>query len=169
MSRTKLGRPPSLSAEAIVKLVTCYFDCKNLIESSVKSFLSYYDRTYYLRGEVLSDECSEFILKLGNLEHISFPVVEGLNKLMHHLRSRRFKFLTPYPFFSTTGKDFLDCTCVTESGVAIRYHLRLLPFIPGELLDDVDKKYLTSALLSDIGEMVATTDKELKVSTFSSC
>lgn len=176
------GRPPSLSPTAVCKLVNRFFRVKNAVEDSVKPLPSYDDVNYYLRGELVGSKYTEFVLKLGNPERTPFPVMKGLNRLMHHVSSRGFKFTTPYPLCSIVGTDLLSLraedimNCDEElsssngtiasksSDQNIEYHVCLLPFIPGIELDAIDKEFLTPAVLRDVGETLATIDKELRVS-----
>lgn len=172
------GRPPSLSPEAVCKLVSKYFNVRNIVEDSVKALPSYDDVNYYLRGEAVDDsQCTEFVLKVANPVYTSFPVIEGLNKLMCHVSSSGFKFATSCPIISRAGTDIISLT-VEQMGLDgsseastnsncnsanMTYPVRLLPFIPGEVFDAVDKQYLTPAVLSEVGETLAMIDKELKV------
>lgn len=190
---TAAGRPPSLSANAVCKLVTRYFKVKNAVEDSVKAFPSYDDVNYYLQGEHLESKSTEFVLKVGNPVHTSLPVTKGLNKMMHHISSKGFNFLVPYPLLGNTNTDLLSLTAgemtlngsvnstaggnikdeelleVNFEDVAmppqgkLEYHVRLLTYVPGELFDNVDKKYLTPTLLRDVGETLGIMDKDLKV------
>lgn len=172
------GRPPSLSPEAVCDLVRRQFNV-SAIQDSVKSLPSYEDKNYYLRGKVPDCNYSEFVLKVSNPVYTSFPVVKGLNDLMYHISSKKFKFSTPYPLLSSDGRGILQLASdelsldtngldgVLPNDTAIKqemkYHLRLLPYIPGELFDHVEKQHLTPQLLNDVGEVLATIDKELKV------
>lgn len=179
------GHPPPLSAKAVCKLVSRYFNVKSIVEDSVKSFPSYDDRNYYLRGELTDSKCTEFVLKLGNPVYCSFPMVKGLNKLLHHINSRGLRFATPFPLFNSAGTDILSLTAEqlgslpmngvdtknltvngkesSNSDGMMEYPVRLLSFIPGKLFDAVEKEYLTPAVLKNVGETLASIDKELKV------
>lgn len=173
------GRPPSLSPQSVCKLVSRYFRVRNVIEGSVKEFPSYDDATYYLRGEFVDSRCAEFVLKLGNPVYTSFPVMRSINKLMCYISSKGYKFLTPCPVQSSSGSNFLSLTreeveCLSPNGNSVsgssvknpalmESMVQLLTFIPGELLDNIEKKCLTPALLKEVGEMIATVDKDLKV------
>ena len=46
----------------------------------------------------------------------------------------------------------------------LRYHVRVLVFIPGQVFDSVDKQHLTPALLQEVGEMIGKLNREVKVS-----
>ena len=183
------GRPPSLSPRAVCKLVMSYFKGKHVNESSIKCFPSYDDRNYYLSGELSDCTGSEFVLKLGNLVYVAVEHAEGINKLMCHISSKGFKFSVPCPLLSSVGSDCLLLTAdetsrdtqdsngvdmvvsasrsTSAKATSQRYHVRLLSYIPGEMFDVVEKEYLTPAVLSDVGETLATIDKELKVLKFS--
>ena len=47
---------------------------------------------------------------------------------------------------------------------SLSYHVSVLSFIPGCVLDSIDKTLLTSAMLFQVGEMIGIVDKELRVS-----
>ena len=57
---------------------------------------------------------------------------------------------------SMTGKILTEQT-------KLQYHVRVLPFISGQVLDSVDKRYLTPALLQEVGRTIGSVNKELKV------
>jgi Ser/Thr protein kinase RdoA (MazF antagonist) len=178
------GRPPLLSSTAVCSLVSRYFNVRNIAEDSVKSLPGYDDVNYYLCGEHLDSEYTEFVLKLGNPVYTPFPVMVGLNKLMNHISSRGFKFATPRPLFSSEGTDILSLTAkqLTSAGAVcdkeppksnggmacnskggMEYLVRLLPYIPGKVFDDVEKEYLIPEVLNEVGAVLATIDKEFTV------
>lgn len=182
-----LGRPPHLSAKAVCKLVCKRFNFKKVTENSIKSFPSYEDRNYYLCGEPLNTAAgSEFVLKLNNPGHSSLQVVKGLNNLLLHLNSCGFKFSVPCPLLNSASLHLLELSAAelaegdissssesmslqnpangsTVVDSSMRYPVRVLSFIPGDLFDNVEKKHLTPALLYEAGVTLATIDKELKV------
>lgn len=174
------GRPPSLSSKSISEIVCKYFNFNYVVQNSVKALPAYDDRNYYFRGQNLisCEKCSDFILKVSNPYHTSFEMTCGLNAVMKHVSSSSLPFLTPSPLHSTSGSDSVvlslseltnaeSCTRqVPENGTGseeMKYFARVLTFIPGELFDEVDKKFLTPNLLNAVGEMLGNVDKELRV------
>lgn len=74
------------------------------------------------------------------------------------LRDTNSKENTKQELSSVEAKD-----CGSEENT-LKYPVYLLSFIPGQIFDHVDKKYLTPALLYEIGELLGKIDKELMVS-----
>ncbi len=113
-------------------------------------------------------------------------VIKGLNAAMNHVKSCGFKFSTCYPLPCKDGTDVMHLTTeelivdddITQarsnhvtfdngtSGkqLKLQYHVRVLPFISGQVLDSVDKQHLTPNLLKEVGKMIGSVNKELKVS-----
>ncbi len=52
---------------------------------------------------------------------------------------------------------------MTNNSSTVSYVATVLPFIPGEMFDTIDKKYLEPSVLKSIGEKAALLDLELKV------
>ena len=171
-----LGRPPPLSGEAVCKLICKHFNFKKVAENSVKSFPSYDDRNYYLCGEPWNADGSEFVLKLNNPSHASYQVVKGINNVLLHLNSCGFNFSLPCPLLNSAGLNILELSAaeLAEGDTSLsmsswnpdpsmRYPVRVLSFIPGDLFDNAEKKFLTPTLMYEAGVTFATIDKELKV------
>ncbi len=184
------GRPPSLTPTAVSRVVCKYFNFKNVFRDSVKTLPSYDDRNYFFRGESLSEECSEFTLKLNNPVCTSFGVVKGLDEAMIHLKSCGLSFSASCPLPCRSGEHVIqltaseltaeDCVSVAQGASAtneenvkahstsvaeedMKYGVHVLTFLSGQEFDNIEKKYMTTSLLYDIGEMVGRCDKELKV------
>ena len=163
------GRPPFLSNHDVITLLTNYFNFKKVYESSIKSFPSYRDRTYYFQGEQSDEIVNGYILKLNNPLSTPVEVIDGVNKVMKHLHSRG--LLSPCPLVSSTGKDYIKLACdelTSETGNIDtinkqKYTVCVLSFIPGQVFDHVEKKFLTDTLLHEIGESLGKMDKELMV------
>ena len=179
------GRPPALSPTAVSRVVYNFFNFKNVIVDSVKSLPSYDDRNYYFRGETLNGEgCSEFILKLSNPIGASLDVVNGLNKLLLHIKSCGFPFSSSYPLPCKSSEYVSQMTAReltmeddsgkpehSKNGSAnnieeIMYHIRVFTFLTGQEIDKIEKKYLTTPLLFEVGVMLGKIDKELKVTLY---
>ncbi len=168
------GRPPLLSASAVAQTVTKCFHFKMVDEATFKHLPSYCDRNYYFQGETtLEKGQEEFILKLVNPVCMSYEAIEGIIEVLKHLNSRG--LLSPYPLSSRTGTDVIELSSAellmkkassNEGGEIMKYPVYVLSFIPGEIFDHVDKKYLTPALLYQVGEMLAKIDKDLMVGPY---
>ena len=122
---------------------------------------------------------AEFVLKLNNPIFASYDVIRGLNALLNHLHAHGCsRCIRPLP--SRGGADVLEIPkskllsydgCVepddcheadkfAESNLSVR----VVTFIPGECLDEVDKRYLTPRLLYDVGQCIGHTAAILEVS-----
>lgn len=161
------GRPPFLTNEMVSQIVCKYFNFKSVHPTSIKSFPSYRDRTYYFQGEHADENDHEFILKISNPYSTPSEVIQGVNDVMKHLHSHGLK--SPYPMPTRAGDDFISLTsnqlvpgsCTgTEK---LSYHVCVLSFIAGKVFDHVDKKYLTPILMHEVGELLGKMDKELMV------
>ena len=162
------GRPPSLSKHEASVVLTKHFNFKVVNDISIKAFPSYRDRNYFFQGDYTGDSANSFVFKLSNPLSTSFDVMEGVNNVMKHLNSRG--LLSPYPLVSHTGKDLIQLSSAElkegtdgEQGSTMKYPVFVLSFIPGQMFDHVDKKYLAPALLYEIGELLGRIDKELMV------
>ena len=172
------GRPPSLSPAAVSRVVCKYFNFKNVLMDSVKALPSYEDRNYYFRGEALSGDHSEFTLKLSNPNYTTLPLVKEVNRAMLHIKSCGFPYSPPCPLSSRHGDHAIQLSArELEAGDSslkddairsatdeeIKYFVRILEFLPGQELDKIEKKYLTVALLHEVGAMIGNLDKALEV------
>lgn len=101
----------------------------------------------------------------------SYEVVEGIIKVMKHLTSH--KLPCPHPIASCKGNEQIELSgaeLLSEGGSypgsdkeRMKYPIYVLSFIPGQVFDHVDKKFLTPALLHEVGELLGKIDKELMV------
>lgn len=73
------------------------------------------------------------------------------------------------PELSSQGcEDSAMVDCVGDTSYIdvmpkLLYHVRVLPFIPGQVFDSIEKEQITPMLLHEIGEMLGRVNKELKV------
>ena len=180
------GCPPSLSVVQLSTVATSLFPLARIDVTSVKDLVSYYDKNYYFRGTLEpetashSQEEGEFVLKITNIAY-SPDLVRGLTSLMTFLSSRGFR--VPRPLASRDGLQVKVCsagellgdsTChsgcheagnVPESSFSppLEYCVRLLPYIPDEVMDLIDIKYLTPKLAYSMGNLLGRLDVALKV------
>lgn len=138
--------------------------------SSVKEFVSYDDRNFYLKGTLQNHENglqtgeSEFILKILNhvdSENISF--VNAQNEVMLFLKKQGFTCQVP---LKALNGEFAAICCLTSDNASEGNHkarvnaVRLLSFVPGKLF-----KYVpcTPELLFNLGCYVAKMNRTLEV------
>jgi len=173
------GRPPVLTAHVVAELICELFPFKAVDQCSVKQLESYDDRNFYFCGdfewETLGDgiksDSREFVFKLSNPLVASYEVTEGLNVIMQRLNQEGFN--CPLPLKGRKGWEIEN---VSESqlietqtndsvcGNERIFCARVLTFIPGELMDRVNKHCLTPQLLYNIGNFVGRMDTALQVS-----
>lgn len=192
------GRPPELSKLGVSTVVCRYFKFSAVNEDSVKSLPGYDDRNYYFEGTTLAGRNGQFIFKVFNCVHSSFSEIEGCNKLIRTLqatgilrqvpeRSRagpdtiqlklsnlgnnvssniETVIATDHNIENSSGKHLVTVSGLDDS---ILYVVSILSFVPGVLLDNIDKKYLVHEVIWEIGTKMALMDKELKVCDYITC
>ena len=127
-----------------------------------------------------SKSSGEYVLKLNNPLLASYDVLKSINGLLNHLHTKGFNKCNR-PLANREGADLLritreklleydkiDCRTETlgnmeESVVEDTFFLRVLTYIPGECLDDVDKCYLTPQLLYNVGHCIGGAASILQV------
>ena len=180
------GRPPALRIGAIVKLVKDFYHFEAIEEQSVKQFPSYDDRNFYFRGtrenprstpsNSANKSQGEYVLKLGNPLFYSLNVMKGINAMLNHLHSNEFSRCIR-PLVSREGTDVMEISrkklLEYQSDLKLpnaakeaesNFYMRVVTFIPGECLDEVEKSHLTPRLLYDVGHCVGNADAILQVS-----
>ena len=186
MSSSSIARPPPLSLRAVKHVVLIHFPFKCVDESTVEEFVSYDDRNYYFRGETLASRDSptdEYVLKVTNRRDVPELVV-GLSQITHHLHQKGYH--CPHPIPTTLGsagdmivmnkkqlQSYESGTCGNDkkangsvagmndgSEEEERYAVRVLVFIPGELLINVPQN---PQLLFKVGYYIGSLDRDLKV------
>ncbi len=153
-------------------------------EKSVKQFPSYDDRNFYFQG-TLSDSfvpgCSErveenkmgleeFVLKINSTAFIPCKILDSLNNIMNHLKGKEVR--CPYPLKSKNGKLLEICSesqllrsegSCESSGKEREFGVRVLIFLPGELLDKIDRVHVTPKLMFETGQYFGKLDAALQV------
>lgn len=188
MNSVTAGRPPSLGNAAIAKLVKDYFPFKSVDELSVKQFPAYDDRNFYFRGSLERPFATptteadskaaekEYVLKLGNPLFASYEVLKGTNALLNHLHTNGCSWCIR-PLVGRDGTDVFviareklceydNTLMLPEKTTEPNVHLRVVTFIPGECLDEVDKHYLTPRLLYDLGHHVGSASAVMQVNLY---
>ena len=167
-----MGRPPEVSPGAASALVLRLFPFKHVSLDSFKQLPSYDDRNIYFEG-IHEDktELTPFVLKMSNTDLYTLELVDGLSKMMLFVESRG--FVCSAPIASRTGQHSLMATEQEllggkrsdggEEVEAVEYPVRVMRYIPGELMDKLDKCYLTPQLSYDVGNYVGRMDQALQV------
>ena len=169
------GRPPELGPEATSALVTTLFPFQHVSVNSIRPLPSYDDRNIYftatLEPKKGNGSCLEepFVLKLCNCYTTTVDVLEGLNAVMLFLNERDLEVPCCHPVASRAGSHVV---VVPESemtgepaGSDARYPVRVVRFIPGEVMDKLEKRHLTRELSYSVGRMVGRLDLALQVAT----
>ncbi len=165
------GRPPALSVKNLSRVVSKYFNFGNVQENSVKKLPAYEGRNYCFRGQCPEELGSEFIIKLMNPVCSPFEEVRGMVDFVGHIHSCRFPYSTPHALASKEGPHVIqlshnelmgDATAVNQNKNII-YPLSVFSYVKGEVFDHVEKKFLTSTLLNEVGRMIGTFHKDISV------
>lgn len=164
------GRPPDLSSEVASLLITQSFPFKNVFTSSFKSLPSYYDRNIYFEGVRETESCEEtrFVLKISHSD-IASDIIDGLNAMMLYLNKKGFPNCCP---IASRGGSY--AVAVSENQLlgkdkesAVKYAVRILTYIAGEVMDEVEKQFMTPELSYSVGCLAGRMDLELQVITAS--
>ena len=167
-----MGRPPEVSPGAASALVLRLFPFKHVSLNSFKQLPSYDDRNIYFEG-IHEDktELMPFVLKMSSTDLYTLELVDGLSKMMLFVESRG--FVCSAPIASRTGQHSLMATEQEllggkrsdggEEVETVEYPVRVMRYIPGELMDKLDKCYLTPQLSYDVGNYVGRMDQALQV------
>ena len=160
-------RPPALNWDSAVSLLSRLFPFKDVSSTSFKQLPCYDDRLYYFEGQ-LDDELvrKPFVLKLSN-GNFGRAMVSGQNSVMLHLRAKGIQCCEP---IITKRGHYLEILSEADllqgsEGGDVTYVVRVLRYIPGELMDEVDKCYLTPELSYSVGDFVGRIDLALQVRT----
>ena len=156
--------------EAAVHILRSRFPFQGVRESSYMELPSYDDRHYYFEGQLTSEEPRAdgtregFVLRIGNL---MFPagLVDGANALMLHLWSRGIN--CSRPVLSRLG-GYMEMVPGKEISLADSYPqhfpVRVLTFVPGTLMSELDVVDLTPKFLHSVGNFAGNVDAALQVS-----
>lgn len=168
------GRPPEVSSEATAALITKYFPFKHVSLVSLKTLPSYDDRNIYFSG-VLEEEGGQcggerpFVLKLFNCITTNVDILHGITAIMQHLSERCFPNCCPIA--SRRGDYVISLSDSEMYGVGregprsgVRYPVRVLTFLPGEVMDKLEKRFMTPELSFSVGDLVGRMNLALQVS-----
>lgn len=165
------GRPPPLKPASIVKLVKLYYGFEQVVEGSLKQFPSYYDQNFYFRGQYPNEREGEYVIKILNRLYISPAMASGLSALWGHLNENGLNYTSMLS--NIKGEKISNLTFrelvqfeeeqPSEAAQDHSFSVRLMRFVPGEVFDMVDKRYLTPDLLFQVGAFLGRIDTTLKV------
>lgn len=118
---------------------------------SVQSLGSFIDQNFLVRD----DRGCEYTLKIHDgQEHEA--VLDLQNQVLHHLN----KSITDIEFPIALESVNDAATAIVENSEGVQHCVRLLSFVPGTLLYDLNE--FSDALLGDIGRVLASMDKSLQ-------
>ncbi len=166
------GRPPQLKPLSIVKLLKLHYGFQQADEDSVKHLPSYYDVNFYFRGIPNQDALEgEYMLKILNRAHISNEIAVGLSALWAHLNKKGLNYTNMLPNIQGDRVTTLTVQELvqfeeeqpSEAVLSLAFSIRVMRFVPGEVFDAVDKRYLTPSLLFDVGAFTGRIDTALQV------
>ena len=164
------GRPPELTPAAASQLVLSLFPFKSVSANSFKSLPSYDDRNLYFTGTLEKDEQHPvdsaekeraFVLKLYNRNLEPPRVLDGLNAIMRWLSERGVPCSCPVT--CRDGRYTARTPLSGGKGDSEVFVVTVVSFMPGGVMDKLEKKYLTPSLAFSVGEMVGNVDKNLQV------
>ena len=145
--RLNLSKTPDFSLISIKKLVEENYGFK----AKILPLDSYMDQNFHL----FADSGDEFILKVAT-QSDSWDSLDAQNKAMEFLYKRNWFYHCPTPIQSKSGVEIVQA----KGDDGKDYNFRLLRFLRGNLLADVDPH--TPELLADLGRFSASLDKSLK-------
>ena len=164
------GRPPALSHEATVAFLTKHYPFKHVFPDSLKPLPSYDDRNVYFAGTPEGDDGGsgreQFVLKMHNSGVCTPRMLEGLNAVMLFLRERGFPCC--YPIATRDGRHLIQSELPApktdaESRGGPEYSVKVLRFIPGCVMDKLEKRFLTPELFYSVGNLIGRMDLALQV------
>ena len=169
-------RPPSVSFETALRILRGTFHFEDVLQSSFKELPCYDDRHFYFEGRLIptaqrrdtddgtAGKFERFVLRTSNL---MFPagLVEGLNDLMLHLSSRGIN--CSRPIASRVGRymEMIPGKKISQTGhYPQEYPVRVLRFVSGTLMSELDAECLTPTFLYSVGRFAGKVDAALQVS-----
>ena len=167
------GRPLEASSETTAALITKYFPFKYVSLASLKALPSYDDRNIYFSG-VLEDDRQQygeerpFVLKLSNCILTDIDFLRGVNAVMQYLSEKGFSNCCPIAsrrgsyVVSASESEILGVACEIAPS-SMMYPVRVLTFLSGEVMDKLEKEFLTPELSYSVGDLVGRMDLTLQV------
>ena len=161
-------RPPVVSVEVAQRIIRDLFPFSSVVGSSYRELPCYDDRHYYFEGHVNSQDEGEdekFVLRVNNL---MFPteLVEGSNAVMLHLWSRGINCTRPVASRSGRYLEMVSGNklCSHHGSFPEQFPVRVLKFVSGVCMNELDEKFKTPAFLYNVGNFAGKVDAALQVS-----
>ncbi|EGD75013.1 hypothetical protein PTSG_07237 [Salpingoeca rosetta] len=151
----KALKPPKVDSALIVQLCQEEFGLENATVE--KEFDSYDDRNY-----LISATRGSFVFKVHNgadsrPERETF--LDAQNKLLLHLHKNKVAAPVPLPLASNPNQHIIYKELQRPDGKKVRHGIRLLAYLPGKLMCEVEH---TDAVLADLGASLARMDLALQ-------
>ena len=119
-------------------------------------------------------QANEFVLKTFNSLHTTVNTARGISAIWSHVQSKGFNYTEQLvnrqgsSIASLTVQELSKFEDEVSKSVEIENGdlscaVRVMRYIPGELFDKVDKKYLTPRLMYDVGALIGKVDAVLQV------
>ena len=184
-SSSPTGRPPALSNIAVAKLIQQIYPFDYVDESSVKQLPSYDDRNFYFTGVPSHTDAlemikpKEYVLKIFNCLNNTIEVVRGVSALMEHLNDKCFSgaeqmksrkgvcigAIAERDLCEYVVDETMEGVCESEREKGTKsYCIRVIRYLPGELLVSIAKESVSARLLYDVGNYLGKIDAALQVS-----
>ena len=176
MSSGTERRPPHVPLEAAFRVLHSAFNFEDVLESSYKELPCFDDRHFYFKGRLTSSAQRRdqddgiggthepFVLRITNLM-FSAGLVEGFNALMLHLSSRGITCTLPIPSRFGRYMEMVPGEEISLGGrYSQKYPVRVLRYLRGNLMDDLDPKFLTPKFLYSVGNFAGKVNAALEVS-----
>jgi len=166
--KRKDEKPAQISIEEAVKFAAQVYGIEGVDMSKAKEVESYDDRNYVLPGGTYRNansnggapETLDFVFKVHNgVESDNPELIKAHNLVLSHLRKAG--VVVPEPLPITGGEDligYIDLPRIREPGATRKHAVRLLRYIPGELVGQnaSEKKEMLFHLGQFLGEMDET-------------
>ena len=170
-------RPTNVSFEAAVRILRDTFPFEDVLESSFKELPCYDDRHFYFEGRLIptaqrrdpdggtGGTYERFVLRITNLM-FSSGLVEGWNALMLHLSSHGINCSRPVPSREGRYMEMIPGKKISQGSghYPQEYPVRVLRFVSGTLMRDLDAELLTPKFLYCVGRFAGEIDAALEVS-----
>ena len=163
-------RPPVVGFLSALSTLRGCFPFKKVLRSSFRELPSYDDRQFYFEGELETLAVSgagggnePFVLRLSNLM-FSVELINGFNAVMQHLSKKGINCSQPLTSRSGRHLEMINGRDLDPEGRDLnQYPVRVLKFIPGTMMNELETKYLTSGFLYSVGHFAGKVDAALQV------
>ncbi len=161
------GRPPALSNSSLLNIINKFYSFDSIDSNSIKHFPGYDDRNFYFVGTPTASKknSTEFVLKIFNFLHFEHNEVVGISEIWAHIASKGFNYSSCLHNIEGKAISFVPKSLCEESPSSPgTYAIRILHYVSGELLDEINKCCLTPKLMQEAGAFLGKLDAALQVS-----